>query len=498
MMMNVCVENGVGAGNVGVVVDETLVGLHRTLKRIAKARAHLDLQEAEALRQAQQLRLWRNFGHVSLADYMVRELGYASHRVAEERLRLANALPALPEISRAIENGEINFSKARELVRVATPANEQAWLDKAKEMNVREVEQAVAGHARGDLPEDPVDPALVRKTMWLSVRPETEVLFREVKRALNKERGEKLDEDAVVEALCRAYLTSARAPAKRTAVAADPASAAPSGDLESVPRGSDPDSVPRGSDQRSAARERRVSFIGDPGDPSTQLNIFGEEACGSGLVASSEMCESSATTEVVVCGAAPYRIAITLCSNCRRGWQHGGGAVEEMTLAAVARAQCDAQWIGDIDQNVVERARQEISPATRRKVMHRDQGRCQVPGCKCFTNLDIHHIKHRSLGGSNHMSNLITLCEGHHLAHHEGILVIERGDGSRCFRWLGKNRFTRIANEVATRKALCERNLGRDLVAEIMGRTISHVGVNDVSVDEWLVIAERYAAQLTR
>ncbi len=69
MMMNECVESAPGVGTV-LVVDEKLVTLHRTLKRIAKARAHLDLQEAEALREAQRLQLWRQFGNTSLADYM--------------------------------------------------------------------------------------------------------------------------------------------------------------------------------------------------------------------------------------------------------------------------------------------------------------------------------------------------------------------------------------------------------------------------------------------
>ena len=155
MMMNERVEIGRGDGVAAGVVDEKLVMLHRTLKRIAKARAHLDLQEAEALREAQRLQLWKQFGHTSLADYMVQELGYSSHRVAEDRLRLANALPQLPMIEKAIQNGELNMSQARELTRVATKETEQAWIDKTKEMNVRQVEQAVSGHAKGDLPEDP-------------------------------------------------------------------------------------------------------------------------------------------------------------------------------------------------------------------------------------------------------------------------------------------------------------------------------------------------------
>ncbi len=147
--MNERVEMGRGVGAVAGGVDEKLVMLHRTLKRIAKARAHLDLQEAEALREAQRLQLWRQFGHTSLADYMVQELGYSSHRVAEDRLRLANALPALPMITEAIQNGNLNMSQARELSRVATPETEEAWLEKAKAMNVRQVEQAVSGAREG-------------------------------------------------------------------------------------------------------------------------------------------------------------------------------------------------------------------------------------------------------------------------------------------------------------------------------------------------------------
>jgi hypothetical protein len=446
MMMNERVEMAGDGGGVAGAVDEKLAMLHRVLKRIAKARAHLDLQEAEALREAQQLRLWRQFGHVSLADYMVQELGYSSHRVAEERLRLANALPALPKISEAIQNGELNFSKAKELVRIATPETEQAWIGKAQNLNVREVEQAVAGHAKGDLPGDPVDPKLVRKTLWLSVRPETEVMFREAKRAVEKERGERLDEDAVLEALCRAFLSGGR-----TSFASS--TAARGSETASAPRGAETDSAPRGGETDSW--------------------------------------EAGAND-----GAAPYRVAVTVCSECNRGWQHGGGAVEEMTPAAVERAQCDAQWIGELDSGIVERARQEISPATRRKVLHRDQGRCQVPGCRAHKNLDVHHIRHRAQGGTNDLANLVTLCEAHHLCHHEGTLAIERVAGELRIRREGRNAFTRATRIIATKEALRERELSRERIAEVMQRTISHVGVNALSEQEWIATALRYAETL--
>src|SRR5438552_1207523 len=51
MMMNGPVSGG--------GVNDRLAGLHRKLKRIAGARAKLDAIEAEALREAQRVGLWR-------------------------------------------------------------------------------------------------------------------------------------------------------------------------------------------------------------------------------------------------------------------------------------------------------------------------------------------------------------------------------------------------------------------------------------------------------
>ncbi len=115
--------------------------------------------------------------------------------------------------------------------------------------------------------------------MSLSVRPETDVLFREATRALEKERGEKLDEDAVMEALCRAHLSGARTESR-----------APSVEPDAVARPVEPDSVPRGSEDGS--REVRAS------------------------------------------AAAPYRVAVTVSRECKRGWQHGAGASRQAARRA--------------------------------------------------------------------------------------------------------------------------------------------------------------------
>jgi hypothetical protein len=485
-----------GSGDIAISmsIDEQRVRLHRKLKRIAKARGYLDLQEAEALREAQKVQLWKEFGHTSLVDYMVNELGYSSWRTAEDRLRLANALPALPKLTEAIQAGELNMSQARELVRVATPETEEKWIAKALDLNVRQVEQAVTGHSKGDLPEDPVDPRLVRKTMYLSVRPETEILFREARKALEAQRGEKLDDDAVIEALCLAVLRrrdssrgggrdEAGRPMHRahgTHVGAESTTSAPR-----------PRAVAESSGECAALSVGSVAeptggalFVGSVAEPALSVG---------GPVAEPAFSVGGPVAESTGVGAA-YRVAVTVCEQCRRGWQHGAGAVVELSPAAVERATCDAQWIGNLDSTLVERARQDISPATRRKVLHRDQNRCRVPGCQSHNNLDIHHIVHREHGGTNDLWNLLLLCESHHLAHHNGTLQIVRDGDEITFTRQASNRFTRTTREVATREELRRRGFSRDVSAGIMKRTISIVGETDLTEEQWLTIALRCAS----
>src|SRR5690349_11739232 len=104
----------------GAGYEATCEQLHRRLKRIVKARAALEAQEAEALREAERTRMWRYYGYGSLIEYMEMELGYTP-RIALERLRVAKAIVELPAIADAMAQGALSFSAGRELTRVATP-----------------------------------------------------------------------------------------------------------------------------------------------------------------------------------------------------------------------------------------------------------------------------------------------------------------------------------------------------------------------------------------
>jgi hypothetical protein len=51
---------------------------------------------------------------------------------------------------------------------------------------------------------------------------------------------------------------------------------------------------------------------------------------------------------------------------------------------------------------------------TRQEVRQRDGERCRWCGRNGSSGLQVHHIRYRSQGGSDHPSNLILLCQQHH------------------------------------------------------------------------------------
>lgn len=150
--------------------------------------------------------------------------------------------------------------------------------------------------------------------------------------------------------------------------------------------------------------------------------------------------------------------------------------------------------VGDLDSKHVERAKQAISPALRRKVKRRDHGKCRVPWCRSSHNLDIHHILARCMGGTNSLENLITLCEAHHLAHHEGALHIEMVNGEVQFRREGQNSFTRATRAVETSAELRKRGFDRETIRNAVERTRTHVGMEDLTVQQWVEVALRYCS----
>ncbi|MBA3454534.1 MAG: hypothetical protein H0T42_15700, partial [Deltaproteobacteria bacterium] len=131
---------------------------------------------------------------------------------------------------------------------------------------------------------------------------------------------------------------------------------------------------------------------------------------------------------------------ISICSHCERGWQDGAGFRAELDPAAMASALCDADHLGSVDAEP-GRKKPTLSKRKRQRILARDHHRCAVPGCRSAKNLDLHHIVHQENGGGHEDWNLVTLCSGHHAAHHRGDLAIEgRAPKSIRFAWKHRTR----------------------------------------------------------
>jgi hypothetical protein len=138
--------------------------VHEKLVSLARARAGLEWEEGQYLLRAFDSNLHVRFGFGSFVEYIERLFGH-SPRLTMEKVRVARALSELGETSEALRSGEISWSAARELTRVAVPETEKDWLAATEQKTVREVERMVSGRKPGDRPEDHPDSRLERHVL---------------------------------------------------------------------------------------------------------------------------------------------------------------------------------------------------------------------------------------------------------------------------------------------------------------------------------------------
>ena len=197
----------------------------RTLRGLARRRAALDVEEAAWLRRARALGVHREFGFATFFEYVERILGYAPGP-ARERLRVADALAALPKLRAAMTAGDVAYSAARELTRVATVDTEAAWLTAAAKHTVREIEDMVSGRRRGDSPEDPPDPAARLHELRLLLPAAVLGKFTAARRALEAACGHRLTDGDLLATLCDGQLAGVGAHGGDTAAGSQVGNAA--------------------------------------------------------------------------------------------------------------------------------------------------------------------------------------------------------------------------------------------------------------------------------
>lgn len=349
------------------------VRAHEALTQLARERAAADAEEGRWLLAALRSAAHVHLGFGSFAEYVERLFGYKP-RSTQEKLRVAEALEALPNLARALETGSLGWSAVREITRVAVADTERAWLELAQGKTVRQLEELVASKNPGDDPSAP-SPAPVRpRVLRFEVAPETFALFREAMLSLRRSSPDRLDDDAALLSMARHILGESR----------------------------------------------------EDGRSSYQIALNVCAACGVG--------QQHAGGELVPVGRDIVAMAqcdgqhlghITLAANENALAAHVGVKTEDAKTEAAEPAP-NARVPPSEDARVGARATQTIPPALRRAVLVRDRHCCRVPGCRNSAFLDLHHIELRSEGGPNILANILTICGAHHRAVHRGSLLIEK------------------------------------------------------------------------
>jgi hypothetical protein len=316
---------------------------------------------------------------------------------AREKVRVARALEGLPEISEAMRQGQLSYSKVRALTRVATSETEAELLEFALSGTAAHIEKLVRGWRRVDRIEAMEEGNRQLEHRYLRAYP---------------------DEDGML--VVRARLTP-----EVGAVFLEALEAANEELFKQSQDGDGSDWANSPAEQRRADALELVAESALEGglDPGTAGDRYQVVVHVQDDVSAETQCRKDEPTppRSVATGLAP--------APCHHGL--------DVSAETSRRLACDCGRIvmrHDSDGRILDvgRKTRTIHPALRRALEHRDRG-CRFPGCG-LRHCDAHHVEHWAEGGRTELDNLLLLCRFHHRELHEGGFRVElAADGSSCF-----------------------------------------------------------------
>jgi Domain of unknown function (DUF222) len=308
---------------------------------------------------------------------------------AREKVRVAHSLEELPRISAAMARGELSYSKARALTRVACAQTEEYFLSIALHGTAAHVEKLVRHYRRAQ---------------------EAELLSRAARQQASRKVTYFFDDDG-------SLVLKGRLPAEIGALVVKALDAAVN----------DP-AVPDVSAERPA-KQPEFGLIVATSEERPSWGARRADALGriaeSFLQHGAETLSSADHHQIVV-----HVDAETLCEGSAGRCELDDGP--SLAVETVRRMACDASIVRVLENELGEplnigRKTRSIPPAIRRALNARDRG-CRFPGCANTRYVDAHHVHHWAQGGETKLSNLVQLCRFHHRQVHEGRVVIQHLD----------------------------------------------------------------------
>ena len=420
--------------------------LRSALDDLQRAEQNAVLCFAEIVRR----KLYQELGYATIHLYASEALGFSQSRTYRF-LRLAEDLERLPRLRAALATGEVGWTKAREVVKVAGPATEEQWIEAAKRTGRRGLEAQVqraqklraakrrANPGQGEIAALCAAPATGGGVFSTATGAGAsgEPFVATAGESLAALAGEPLADDAraavvfrldplqltryevLIERIRKVRVVSAATSREEILLLGLEEllhSAGGSGNPAERVR-PERGAAPRGSEafNREEAQGGSETRTGDgwsAGQAPAGLADRGGQAPTNGAdrdAVSAVQPDLSPRGHSATC----YKLVIYKCDTCRRAFVQTSRGEKEIGSAQLAAIACDA---------VVARpgARNQgmIAPAVRAAVLARDRHRCRAPGCVNTRFLEVHHIVAREQGGSNRAENLVTLCSSCHRQWH--------------------------------------------------------------------------------
>ena len=397
-------------------------------------------------------------------------------------MRVARCLRELPLLSAELEAGRASYAQVRAVTRVATPSDEQQWVELAHVTSAAQLEKAVRGVSRARREEMPIDAetrdreAHRSASTWWDDEGTLVVTLRvpaahapAILAALESaQRQEQADRDELYARLAAELVepstreagdASAEAPAPPVSgspsphTAADALAAMPCPPPYVAPPYVAPYAAPyeyeepaypvpasRGLFELPTEAERAATRTFWEQVHERKARAAATRAWADHLEAMALAVELPAPRATLADGliralTRPQglpAVTVTLLVDPLSGWARTGAdelLPPRTVQRAVAPSHLSARPLlpADLTGHDAGRTSRLVTPALRRLLGQLDGERCRFPSCTRTRNLHAHHVRHWRDGGPTDLANLALVCSRHHTVLHERGFRLELG-----------------------------------------------------------------------
>lgn len=331
---------------------------------------------------------WRDWGMRSTAHWLAWQTGMSLH-AGREQVRVARKLDELPLVAAEFTAGRLSYSKVRALTRIATPESEADLVQFAEHATASQIDRFAAGTRRARRAADVQARKKAAYLRWhqdedgsivgsFRLAPETGAVFVQ---GLDAATGRLVDVSGADDPGGDMGARRARSAAEALAVMAEAT-------LKDVPAGTSAEATER----YQLVLHTTVEELAKPDDAEA-----GDTSPGS-----------------------------LLTGGAGRSWRIAPSTARRLTCDCPTSTMIDGP---DGAALHLGRKTRRIRGRLRRAVQARDRGMCRTPGCTAPAT-QIHHLRHWCHGGATCLANLISLCDSHHWAVHEGgFTLVPRSSG---------------------------------------------------------------------